>query len=78
MRAIAAVLGQGASGRVTLDGSSCGNQGGFGIPNVAVPSLSHRPFAPDVVRGEEHSAILIPKSPTGSQVRGARGSLVLY
>jgi hypothetical protein len=77
VRAIAAVLGHGASGRATLDGSSCGSQGGFGVPDVAAPALSYRPFAPVVVRGEEHSAILIPKSPIGSQVSGARGSLVL-
>ena len=67
VRAIAAVLGQGASGRATLDGSSC-NKAGFGVSNVAAPSLSHRPYEHVEELGIEHAATSITPSVFSSQV----------
>lgn len=71
VRAIAAVLGQGSSGRATLDGSIVNNQGGFGVPNVVAPSLSNRHPVQAVALGGADSAISISKSPIHSRVSAA-------
>jgi hypothetical protein len=62
VRAIAAVLGHGASGKATLDGSGSSNHAAFGVPNVVAPSLSHRQLAPAV------SPISTSTSQLGSKV----------
>ena len=76
VRAIAAVLGQGASGRATLDGSSC-NKAAFGVSNAAAPSLSHHPFAQVEELGIEHAATSITPSIFSSEVSESKDSFIL-